>query len=721
MPVYLKDMSKLKYAAALLVIGAVIAIGSFLRFDGNLWDDGHHLHPDERFLAMVVGSYRPAQGISDYFDTQGSKLNPNNVGHNLYVYGTWPTHLVFAISQITSKSSYGANLSVGRRVSAAVETLTLIATVALAALVGLSFQGILTTAVVYGFMVLPLQLSHFMAVDPYATLMMTLFWFPLLGLIRAQNRWKQSFFAVACGVIFGLALSAKISSAVLAAPVALVLGFHFCFGAGKQDSLFKGTLRLFECGVIIAITSVLTFRVFQPYAFLGLWSLNPVWTAGLKSVMDLSKPSLGFPPAVQWIDREFLFGVKNLFYWGAGPLVSVFALVGVSYLIRFPTVIGAIALTAATLTLEHAFKANPTMRYLYPAYPLIALLCGHAVMSIRKPIRTVAIILLFTSSVASGVAFTAIYRRPVTRVAATEWIYNHLPSGVGLIARQPNGEIINLPLVPPQPRAPSKDPGAPAPKQTSRTTYPLQQEVRVLGLYIFGFPPGANPEAATMNLRFSIANQAVETSVPLDTANPTQQVIAFHQELQIPAGMLNVEAEVPRPENSPLSFRTPRIFIETHWDDVIPMTFLGVDPNSTFYEGMRFEIYVPDSPGKVEELKKAWNEADFYMPSSNRQWGSVGRLVKEYPYTTQFWADLLGCKDQTSVVECFSRAKPGPGGMNWSLVQTFTSYPSILGMEFDDSMAEEAFTVYDHPRVMIFARNSTWNRFQALLKDFEKR
>src|SRR5438093_11977181 len=57
-----------------LVFILVVAAG--LRFHGLNWDDGHHLHPDERFIAIVADKIRLPASIGAYFDTARSPLNP---------------------------------------------------------------------------------------------------------------------------------------------------------------------------------------------------------------------------------------------------------------------------------------------------------------------------------------------------------------------------------------------------------------------------------------------------------------------------------------------------------------------------------------------------------------------------------------------------------------------------------------------------------------------
>ena len=93
------------------------------------------------------------------------------------------------------------------------------------------------------------------------------------------------------------------------------------------------------------------------------------------------------------------------------------------------------------------------------------------------------------------------------------------------------------------------------------------------------------------------------------------------------------------------------------------------------------------APGLIDQLEGA----DYIFVSSNRLYESIPRIPERYPMTIEYY-DML-----------FS------GELGFELVKTFTSRPSLFGIELNDDGAEEAFTVYDHPKVLIFQKTDAFD------------
>jgi 4-amino-4-deoxy-L-arabinose transferase-like glycosyltransferase len=121
-----------------------------------------------------------------------------------------------------------------------------------------------------------------------------------------------------------------------------------------------------------------------------------------------------------------------------------------------------------------------------------------------------------------------------------------------------------------------------------------------------------------------------------------------------------------------------------HWDDCLPLPLDG--KSSKYYKIEILEMFNPDDSMKWERINRQLKDVDYLILSSNRVWGSTTKVPIKYPMTSRFYHNLFEEK------------------LQFKKVVEITSYPTIpiLGVSIPDYSSEEAFTVYDHPRVLIF-------------------
>jgi len=154
---------------ALLLLVLILAAGAFLRFRGLFWGEYQYLHPDERFLVMVGSSISPVGSLSEYWNTDMSSLNPHNVGHGLYVYGTLPMFLTrFAVEWIYGRSGLDEMTNVGRGLSAMFDLCSIFLVYLIARRIYDRRVGLLAAAF-SAFAVLQIQQSHFFTMDTFIT------------------------------------------------------------------------------------------------------------------------------------------------------------------------------------------------------------------------------------------------------------------------------------------------------------------------------------------------------------------------------------------------------------------------------------------------------------------------------------------------------------------------------------------------------------------------
>jgi 4-amino-4-deoxy-L-arabinose transferase-like glycosyltransferase len=151
-----------------------------------------------------------------------------------------------------------------------------------------------------------------------------------------------------------------------------------------------------------------------------------------------------------------------------------------------------------------------------------------------------------------------------------------------------------------------------------------------------------------------------------------------------------------------------------HWDWGLPLRIEGRNPFGGTYTGIEMQNYNEDTPEKLVQLVGWLDQADYIFLASNRLYGSIPRLPERYPLTTTYYRALFA------------------GELGFELVADFTSYPAAGPFVFPDQEnpfplmtpdmapqgdllpvplppAEESFSVYDHPRVLIFRKSAGYS------------
>lgn len=394
-----------------LLIFSIFILALSLRLFGLNWDQNNHLHPDERFLTMLTMDIQLPTSISQYFDTSTSPLNPYNYdSYKFFVYGTFPIFLTKFIAVILNLNNYDQITLLGRVLSALFDSGNVILLYFIARKFLKSFYKFLPS-LFYAFLVLPLQLSHFFAVDTFLTFFITL----TFTLLSYQ-------YLLPAFLIYGLALSCKIS-ALYFAPIILLFLIKYYPAIKDKKSLIPRTLIYFMFAFI-------TFRVFQPYSFTGFITPNPDFINSLKTLAEYSKAGIYYPPGVQWLNRlPLLNSLKNNFIWGLGICFSLpFAFLVFKLLLKIKikfNLIFIITIWTSLLFLFQSIQTVHSLRYVYPIYPSIALIISYLLSKFKT--RKILVVILLILNFISALGFISIYSRPHSRVQASEWIHQNIP------------------------------------------------------------------------------------------------------------------------------------------------------------------------------------------------------------------------------------------------------------------------------------------------------
>ena len=461
------------------------------------WDEGTHQHPDERYWSIVTEDLEWA-GPIEYFSPDRSGMNPYN-HQGTWVYGTLPLFATKAAAEFLESDSLiserfvsladqvGINLIdekvnpknkafnsgyevqlVGRLLSALLDT----GTVLLAYLLGKAlfnrpsgfFSALLLT-----FTPLHLQYSHFHGAEIWATFFATAVILMSSHLYRSASSLppNQTFLtnqtisaSLFIGALTGMGAASKFTVAfVIIAPV-VVLAVTWITKLRDSQQNRNGFFRANEAISLISITglsAILSFRIFQPYAFDGLGKLSDDF---LKDLDYLNAVNSGgdYPWVVQWVGRSpFFYPFKSIFWSGMGPALSIIVCIGLGLAIREVLRKANYLLLAPLCFVILMFMVvsqqfNPLNRYLLPIYPTVIVFAGYGIFRLltyginnfrsrgfvgasgKSAITASGLLLCF--SVLWGVGFiNGVYNSSHPRIEASIWIHENIPEGSNLTSQ----------------------------------------------------------------------------------------------------------------------------------------------------------------------------------------------------------------------------------------------------------------------------------------------
>lgn len=131
-----------------------------------------------------------------------------------------------------------------------------------------------------------------------------------------------------------------------------------------------------------------------------------------------------------------------------------------------------------------------------------------------------------------------------------------------------------------------------------------------------------------------------------------------------------------------------------HWDDQLPI--YGAEK----YTFNTLPLYEPDTKEKWDNINSMLKDSQYLILASNRLYTPLQKLTncnvlpkdKCYPKTAKYYHDLFS------------------GKLGYRQIAVFESAPTIpfTKITIDDQSADESFTVYDHPKIMIFKKSNSY-------------
>ena len=457
----------------------ILIVGGFFRFFNSNWDNGHQLHPDERWIYEVVSGANNNPPLSWPHSLQsfltvrdptgGSPLNPH-----FFAYGSLPFYLLSLIAGGASllgqhvpgfadwaqANSYTELPFWGRGLSAALDLLSVFLVFLLSRLIFGYWTGVIAMAL-SAFTVLDIQLSHFYAVDT-ALLPLTLLTLLAATVIATEDSRAPYVWG---GLAFGAALATKTTAlllvlplgtaAVLAAwslaswpragPLRTRLWHHYRTVAVPLNRNLQWMLGTF-------LIAAVSFVVLEPYAVLDRTQLLSD-LAQQTSIIVTNNPPFGVPYTIQYAHTiPYLYQLKNLLFWSLGIPLGLAAFAGTVSL----------AATAARPLIGGPLRESRGLRngrllllcwvipyflfvgsffakfnrYMLPIVPVLTIAAAAFLIQLirvltnrRRLLAIGALTAVVGGSFLYSVAYMNVYTHLNTRIAASRWIFSHAPAG----------------------------------------------------------------------------------------------------------------------------------------------------------------------------------------------------------------------------------------------------------------------------------------------------
>lgn len=118
------------------------------------------------------------------------------------------------------------------------------------------------------------------------------------------------------------------------------------------------------------------------------------------------------------------------------------------------------------------------------------------------------------------------------------------------------------------------------------------------------------------------------------------------------------------------------------WDEGFPFPLPGASPEQ--YRIVTLPYYDPDSPEKIDRISRELAGGDYLVLQTKRIYGAITRVPEKFPLTSRYFVHLFA------------------GDLGYTLIHEVASRPSLFGIAFPSELADESFSVYDHPKVLIF-------------------
>lgn len=408
---------------ALLLLAAILALGAAFRFYGLAWGAPfYHFHIDEHFVLnpadMMRRDMRETAMSTKFFMYSPLLMYLINIVRTAYEALLHPLNLTVPGDQVTY-------IVMSRAISAGFGTGTILLVYAIGARVAGRLAGIVA-AFLLACAVLHIRDSHFASTDISMTFFCVLaLWFAL----RVVER-SDMVSLVGAGIAVACAAVSKYTGAFTLG----VVGVAYVLSTARPSPShpLKAWVIWVLRGMVPIVVAVAMFFILDPLVL----QYPDKFLADIKE--QITDPLTGVTKPI-WVgqfadlDVPQLYWFTNLLWWGLGPALELFGLVGILWLLaRWDRRAAVVASFPLVYFASTGHISAPMMRYSIPFAPALSLAAGitSADWLSRpkwRPVAAVTVGLVMAGTALYAAAYMNIFRQPDSRVEASRWLVENVP------------------------------------------------------------------------------------------------------------------------------------------------------------------------------------------------------------------------------------------------------------------------------------------------------
>lgn len=394
--------------AIFLLLFILTVTTRFFKLD---WGNGLFFHPDENNMALAI-----------------SRLSPSHLDPKFYAYGQFPLYLsFFSLKAIGLSSDFTHAVYSLRFWSAVWSCLSVFFAYKIGAFLFSKKSSALTFSLFCIFSPVLIQLAHFGTTESFL-IFVSLFNF--YSALKFHHRPSLSLLILS-GIITGLGLGSKITTAFLTLPLVFSLLLHLRFHHNWFKFIFYSILYFY--------TSFAFFLISSPYSLIS-------YSEFLSSMRYETSVATGSLPVFytnQFLGTTpYLFQLAKIIPYAIGLPCLILAILGLFFLpktkkgrqhwmiILFPCLI---------FFLYHGQLYTKWTRFIAPIYFIFPLLATLFISHYRRFYPFLLFLVLIP-----GISFLNLYLHSDIRLTASDWIDKNLPSRSLILSE--SGNVIDLPV-----------------------------------------------------------------------------------------------------------------------------------------------------------------------------------------------------------------------------------------------------------------------------------